>query len=449
MVGLVLGFLFIFFPIPPAFAGIKINLVVVNAADENKDYTVKYTLPKELKFEDILDPAGFNVDYDTDQQAYYVGGAINLAPKESRIIKVEVKDVWSVSKEEVQSLKNQMDENLARLEHTPAYETGKALKEALLKGLDNIVAQQENFSGNTERRIEAYRSHADELKKIRDKISSVEYWEGKTAQIDLSLDSYTQGKTITMFIEIENPADNEAKSIKHRHFLPPEVRPEDILDTQGFEVRYDAQNKQPYLIKEEDFQPGEKKRYEIEIRDVWNIPEQTQKSLLEQAREASDEIAQYSYGKEYSNNIQVLIQDIENNVAEIEKSQKENKTVKQHIGDYYFNQKRLEQSREGIRKLNDILALMREKRLDELEKNQVRNVLQKLQSFKGIEAVSKAVFGQKPNVENTWRFIWMTIVFVAIFTSVHFLIWWRRSKGAKAGTVKEIEEAKEAEIKIK
>ena len=448
-VKLSLGFLFVFLPVQQAYAGIKINLVVVNAAeDESKDYSVKYYLPKELKSEDVVDPGGLNLDYDTDKQTYYVSGTINLAPKESRTIKIEVKDVWKVSQEEVESLKKQIEENLNRIQNTPNYETGKALKDALVKQLDNIMTQQESFSGDTERRIEAYRSHVDELKKIKNKIFSVEYWEGKTAQLELSqLAAQNQGKTVKMILEVENPQGNEAKSIKHRHYLPPEVKPEDIIDTQGFEMRYDAEKKQPYLAKEEELQPGEKKRYEIEIKDVWNIPEPSQKSLIEHAQDISEEIGKYSYGKEYLNNIQTLVKDIEDSVGEIEKSQKAEKTVRQHIGIYRLNQKRLEQTREDIKKLEEILALVRQKRLEELENSRVRNILRKLQSLKGIEAISKALFGQKPSVENAWRVIWMTIAFIAIFTSIHFFIWWQRSKKAEA--LKEIEGTKEVEMKVK
>ena len=445
-----LGFLFIFLPIQEACAGIKINLVVVNAADESKDYPVKYYLPREIKFDDVLDPAGLNLDYDTDKQAYYVSGTINFAPKESKTITIEVKDVWKVSKDEMESLKKQMDENLNRIQNTPNYETGKAFKDSLVKQLDGIVAQQESFSGDPDRRIEAYRSHAEELKKIKDKIFSVDYWEGNKAQFELSqLESQNLEKIVKMVIEVENPPEEQARSIKHQHFLPPEVKPEDIVDSQGFEIRYDAEKKQLYLFKEEEFQPGEKKLYKIEIKDVWAISESIQKSLIEHAQETSKEIERYSFGKEHLNNVENLIKDIEETLGEIKKSQEEKKTVSQNIGTYRLNQKRLEQAQENIRKLEEILALVRQKRLEELENSRVKNILQKLQSFKGIEAISKALFGQKPDVGNTWRFIWMTISFIAIFTSIHFLIWWQRSQASKTVELKEIKEAKETEIKTK
>ena len=430
---------------PEVYAGLKINLVAVNASqDQSKDYPIKYYLPRELKPEDILDPGGLTLDYDPDKQLYYVSGTITLTPKESKTIKIDVNDVWKISKDQVDAFKKQIDENLARIENTANYETGKTLKASLEKQLDNILAEQENFSGNIERRIEGYRSHVDEMKSIKDKIFSVEYWEGKTTR---TVKQPTEsGKTVKFMVDVENPRENEAKSIKQQHYLPSEIKPEDIVDAKGFEVRYDAEKKQSYLAKEEDFAPGEKKHYEIEIRDVWTVAQEAQKSMGDRAKDAYSEIEKSNYGKEYMNSAKSLLQEVDSSVEEIEKLQSEKKSVKQHIGAYRVNQKRLEQAEEDIKRLESILALVRQKRLEELEKSKVRNVLQKLQSLKGIESVSKAVFGQKPTIGTTWRTIGLTIIFIAIYTVIHFLIWWQRSKAAK---LKELERLKTAKVEAK
>ena len=110
--------------------------------------------------------------------------------------------------------------------------------------------------------------------------------------------------------------------------------------------------------------------------------------------------------------------------------------MKQHIGAYRLNEKRYAQTQDDVEKLEKILSLVRQKRLEELEKSRVRNVLQRLQALKGIEAISEAIFGKKISVNTTWRIIWATVIFVAIFTAIHFLTWWLRSQAAK---VKELE----------
>ena len=424
-------------------AALKINIVAVNATDDaSKDYPVKYYLPKELKPDDIIDAGGLTVEYDPDKQMYFAGGTLTLGPKESRTIKIQVNDVWKISSSDVESLKKQIDEDLARVQNTPNYESGKALKDSLVKQLDSILAEQEAFSGNVERRIEAYRSHVDQLGVIKEKVFSVEFWEGKkVTETQKPAEEEEKGKFVRLVIEVENPQENETKSIKHQHYLPKEIKAEDIVDMQGFEVRYDDDKKQSYLVKEEEFKPGEKKRYEIEIKDVWEVSQQDQKDLNERAKSAFAEIKKSPYGKEYMNNANTLLSTIDENITSIDKLQKEKTTVKEHIGAYRVNEERLKATDEDLKKLERILALVREKRLEELEKSRVKNVLQRMQALKGIESVSKAIFGQKPTNNNTWRIIWITLGFIAVFTAIHFFTWWQRSQAAK---LKEAQGAKQA-----
>lgn len=425
-----------------SFAGLKINLVAVNASsDKSKDYPIKYYLPQELKPEDVLDKGDLKLEYDTDKKAYFVSGNITLAPKETKTIKIDVKDVWNVPKEDVDSLKKQIDENLSRVENTAYFENGKALKDDLMQKLEKILTEQENFSGDISRRIESYRSHMDDLKAIKEKIFSVEYWEGKSSQVAAAPTTAATDKAVKLVVEVENPNESSAKSISHKHYLPEEIKPEDIVDTQGFEVRYDAEKKQSYIVKDEEFQAGEKKKYEIQIKDVWNISDEVRKSIDLHAQETLHEIGKTSYGKEYLNNANSLTAAIKSDIDEISKLQDTSKSVEEHIGAYRVNMERLAEAQESIKKLDRILALVREKRLEDLEKSRVRNILQKLQSLKGIEAVSKAVFGQRPTVGNTWKVIWLTIGFIAVFTVIHFATWWQRSQSAK---LKEVEKNKTA-----
>src|SRR5205823_5812592 len=102
-----------------------------------------YYLPKELKSNDILDPAGLDIDYDIDQACYYVHGTISLAPKESKLLKIQVKDVWFITQEQVDAIKKQLDQNLAFVANTSAYEPGKARRDKLNNDLNYILAQQE------------------------------------------------------------------------------------------------------------------------------------------------------------------------------------------------------------------------------------------------------------------------------------------------------------------
>ena len=60
----------------------------------------------------------------------------------------------------------------------------------------------------------------------------------------------------------------------------------DIVDAQGFDVRYDPERKQCYLTKEEEFLPSEKKRYIIMIKNTWYIPKPMIDSIEDPTKKA-------------------------------------------------------------------------------------------------------------------------------------------------------------------
>ncbi len=421
-------------------AALNINLLAVNAsATEAKDYPIKYYLPKELKAPDILNTGGLEVDYDVDVKAYYVSGKIALGPKESKTIKIEVNDVWKVKTDDVQAVKKQLDENLNRLKDTPDYDKGVALKARLEKIMDDILAQQETFSGNVDKRIEQYRMHVDQLQEIRNASLSVDYWENKQGPVEpVKLADKDKGKTVKLIVELENK-DPVTKTIKQQHYLPSEIKPEDVVDSKGFEVRYDDKREQSYLYKEESFQAGEKKRYEIEIKDIWSIPDDQIDFMDKRANLAFEEIKSSKYAQPYMMNAQSLMDDIGRHVQAIIESQKEKKSVKKHIGDFRTNQQHFDEANLSAEKLEKILAEVRYKRLEELEKSRVKNVLQKLRALNGVKAISEALFKQKPTASTTWKIIFGAVIFVALVTLANFLTWIQRSK---AKGLKELEKKK-------
>ena len=74
-----------------------------------------------------------------------------------------------------------------------------------------------------------------------------------------------------------------------------------------------------------------------------------------------------------------------------------------------------------------MIAIVRAQKLAELEKGKVKNVLQRLKALRGLRALSEMLFKKSISVTMTWKIIFGTIVFVALFTTMHFVIWARRS----------------------
>lgn len=407
-------------PPPMAFGagGININLVAANASStETKKVPVTYFLPKELTTEDVINTGGLELDYDIDKSAYYLKGMVELAPKESKTIKIEVKDVWKVTPEEVDTLKKQIEDNLSTLKNSQYYESGKILRDNMLEKLDYILQQQASYAENVERRIEEYRAYVDDINAIRKNAFSADYFKTSSS-------AATEGKTVKFIIEVKNPSDKETKKVKQQHCLPLEVRSEHVVDAQGFEVRFDEKKGQSCLAKEEELKPSETKRYEIVLKDIWNIAPEN----IETLRKRADVSFEGVKNSEYAQGAQYLYDLIVEALDKIENSQNEKTNMKQYIGAYRTNKRLFEESEENIIKLEMMLASVKAEKLEELESGKVKNVLQKMQALRGIMGISQAVFGKKPSVTNTWKVIWGILIFVAIFTAIHFFTWWRKSQ---------------------
>ena len=277
-------FLLMFFYVFSAEAAVNINIVAANAsATENKKSPIKYYLPKELAPEDVISTGGLNLDYDIDQSSYYLYGSIELAPKESKTIKVEVQDVWRISADEVDILKKQIDDNISLLAKTPYLESSQILRDNMVRKLDYILAQQNNYSDNIERRIEEYRAYLKDINEIRRNAFTSEYF--KTAVLHAEA-----AKTVKFVIEVENSSKTQEKKFQQQHYLPTEVRAEDVVEAQGFDVRFDDAKQRAYLAKEETFAPAEKKRYEIMIKDIWNISQDQIDNFRDRSERAIDGI---------------------------------------------------------------------------------------------------------------------------------------------------------------
>ena len=405
--------------VPLVFADLIINFVAVNGSDEAKDMDIKSYLPKELDPSHILEAGSLTVDYDVEKGVYFVTGKVNFQPKESKTFKIKVKDVWQILPEEVDVLRQQVDQNLQLLEKNPNYDSAKLARNKLVEKLDYILAQQQNYSQDIERRIEQYRAYADQLQQVRNNIFSVDYLTGESnASIAEEAD-----KTIKFIVEVKNPSETEEKTIEEKHFLPKEIRMEHVVDSKGFDIRFDEKKESAYLTQKETFKPGETKRHEIIMKDIWAFPLPKVQSLRVRAETAYEEIKDSMFAASG----RFLFDEIIKKVDEIKLSQEANLSIKEHIGLFRVNTKKFEETEHLLLKLEQLLAIVRAKKLEELESGKVKNVLQRLKALHGLAALAEAVFKEGLSLTTVWRIIFATLGFVAFFTAINFFIWIKRS----------------------
>lgn len=447
-----LAVIFILLSSAPLFAqSLSINLVAVNGTDSVKETPVKYYLPEELMPEDVISTGELKVDYDLDKESYFVHGDFELAPKESRTFKLQIKDVWKIDPGDIEILKQQIDKNLAELEGTEFYESAEILRNNMIKKMEYILQRQEEFQNNIERRIEEYRANVNVLNEIKRNAFSINYLMSSSSSPE------SENNTIKMVIEVENPTLDKAKTISYKHYLPKEVRASDVVDNQGFDIRFDGDRGQCYLTKEEEFQPGEKKRYIIVLKDAWSIPKSIIGSLYNRTETAMKAVSVEEESEEFKKTAKFLSEKIFTNIKLIQESQDKEVSVREHIGLFRVNKIRYDEADEALKQLERLLALVSAKKLSKLEglqKSKVKNILDKIQALRGIAAMSKALLGKRPSLTVIWRIIWGVLAFIALFTSIHFLTWRQRSKymgeehsAETSGEFKEIGEEEEGDGK--
>jgi len=409
-------FVFSFFHIPSVFADVIINVLAVNGKDSPLEKEIQFSLPGEIKPEDVIDPAGLKVDYNVKDSGYLLRGKVSLQAKESKTLKVKVKDVWRLNNEEVTQLREAIEQGFKEMGTERNAANGELLREKLISTLNYVIEQESRSDDTIDQRIDTYRSHLQTVEDLKTKASLIDYWRSDATEAE-------NNKVINFMIEVQNPSDR-TKKVKQQHYLPPEVRPEQILDRQGYEIRFDEKKNAPFLFKEEDLNAGEKKNIKIQIRDSWFIKPKDTTFV----RERSTKIHELLQTSKFVSTANALYLDIINNLDLIQSLQDmEQSDIQQHIGAYRINQRRFAKAKDDLNALEKLLA----RHQSELEKSRIKNVMQKMQSMKSLARVSQAMFDQKPTVNAAWKMISYILIFLAIFMLAYFFIWFSRSAKEK------------------
>lgn len=412
---IILGIIFLTGMMPLVFADVYINVMAVNGSPDKKDTSVKYNLPGDLKAEDILDTNGLKLDYNVADANYVVSGSVSLEPKESKTFRIRVKDIWHITPEQTTQIKSDIEKGFEQV--GKIYDAAKAqeLKDKLEKRLD-FITQQQSSASSIEQRIDSYRSYRNEVARIRDEALAVDYWKSNPEQ--------NKNQRIIHFnIDTENPVNGETKPIKEKQYLPSEVKPQDVVEAAGFEIRYDQERQQSFLFKEEEIPQGQKKSYTIGLRDIWHI----EQNDIDYLRKRADYAEDFLKNSKYAQTAKVIYDQIDPLLKNIEESQKKTLEITEHISAYRDNHKSFEDAKSDVENIEKLLALYRE----ELEKSKVENVLSKVRSLKGLSDFSKQVFDKKPTESKTWSFISWVLLFVGGLSIIYFIVLLIRSNSSK------------------
>jgi hypothetical protein len=403
----------------PAFPAVKIKLLTVNpSVDQKQKVPVRYDFPQEVQKDDIIDAGGMDIDYDVTSNKYYAYKEIELAPKATYTFQIIVADKWDIPADELDSMRDKLTEKLKGLEGTDQYETAKMLADKIQGRLDTIAKTQQEAGGDVVRKIDLNRINRQTLVGLENDILSLEYLANRAVPVE-------EARSIKYVIEADNPSDKPLET-KITHFLPKGIQAQYVVSSGGFDVRYDSDLDQLYLEKEETFKPGEKKRFEIEIKDLWYFPEKMLTSYREQADGLETELS----GTKFKSLANLLYKEIIVNLDEIKNSQAEARSLKDRIALYQINSEKEKKIKKNLDKLKIVLA-------DALKHTVLREV-KPMAQLKIIEYLKKVA----PKVE-VFRVVLYILVFVILLTVLATWIWLQRMKREDAQKYKKIEKAKE------
>ena len=153
-----------------------LRVVAVNpSADKSRTIPVRIDLPQEVKPSDILDHGDLEVEFDTDRSLYYVHkDDVTLAPKQTRVFEVLVRDVWFITDPTLDSLRSHTQLLLRRLEKSEYYESAKQLADSITTRLDDIQKMQVDETIGRKQRIGNYRRNLQALETIKEDLARME-----------------------------------------------------------------------------------------------------------------------------------------------------------------------------------------------------------------------------------------------------------------------------------
>lgn len=186
---------------------VKFVVSAENPSLEEKKLSVRSSLPKGIKETDVLDKGGFELIYDEKGSSFVLERQDTLGPKEIRKYEVKIKDIWYISKAELDFLKSEIEKLVSLFKKSPYEDFAAKHKESVLKSLQLIDTLQTEVSSSTnlDDRIRAHvlnqqreNSAKRKIKELQDLLSEVNLRSGDGAE-----DSPFQ-KMVAKLVDIKN-----------------------------------------------------------------------------------------------------------------------------------------------------------------------------------------------------------------------------------------------------
>ncbi|MBN2120280.1 MAG: hypothetical protein JW734_04425 [Candidatus Omnitrophica bacterium] len=151
--------------------------------------------------------------------------------------------------------------------------------------------------------------------------------------------------SIVLKVMAANPSKEQNQKVQMKAYLPKEVKPDDIIDMEDLKVAYDTQQGSYFVYGEYELTPGQTLEKNIELNDIWIMPQ----AELESLRAEAVKTAQLLENTTFKERADFLKESIENKLNEIIEKQKVGATnPEKHISQYRDNLKVLETVKQDL-----------------------------------------------------------------------------------------------------
>ena len=390
-----------------------------NPIDVPQLVKIKSNLPAGVSTNHILNLGGLDLGYDIKHDVYYVHKDVELSGKEIVVFDVEIDDIWNVAPSELESIESHSKLLAIKLEREPTHESALSLRDRVAEDVGDIRTRQNDNAISSGRKaidhIRAYESNLQVLKRVKMDVARLENL-AMAAGIDpgaligmdvrsASLSTRDSYKTETdrvavIRIAVQNRSETSKRTIRLKRELPPEVRIDDVLDSGGLDVGMDSENKVAYVYKDRiELEPDQRLLFTVKIRDRWNINKPRIAGMLTEATNTMARIAN-------KGNFEGLEESLSEIVSALTGIQQEAgpTTVSQRYVAYYRGQGQA---------------------LDELEAK-LNRILTAIPELKRSASLMSNV--KPPSPKTTWMVIYIILAFLALFSLLFYLRWYKRGE---------------------
>ncbi len=154
-------------------------------------------------------------------------------------------------------------------------------------------------------------------------------------------------------ILVANPSSADKLNAPVTHYLPPELKPEDIVDKAGMDIHYDQDKQTYYLTTKIALEPKETKTITVRVKNVWNLSEE----LITKTREETNQYTQALENTDYSESAKLLSDKISDKLNTMEEEKGRVAGVRQRIELYRAHVKELDAIRKEVSSLESMKKL--------------------------------------------------------------------------------------------